>query len=54
VKFIQTIGRSCGWPGPVMAILLVLVLWLWWRGMHTGTDQADDALRALDDWTMAC
>jgi len=53
VKFIQTIGRSYGWPGPVTAILLVLVLWLWWRGMHTGTDQADDALRALDDWTMA-
>jgi len=53
VKFIQAICRPCGWPGPVTAILFVLVLWLWWRGMHTGTDQADDALRALDDWTMA-
>jgi signal transduction histidine kinase/CheY-like chemotaxis protein len=53
MKFIQTICRPCGWSGPVTAILLVLVLWLWWRGMHTGTDQADDALRALDDWTMA-
>jgi signal transduction histidine kinase len=37
----------------VTAILLVLLPWLWWRGMHTGTDQADDALRALDDLTMA-
>jgi signal transduction histidine kinase/CheY-like chemotaxis protein len=41
------------WSGPVTAILLVLVPWLWWRGMHTGTDHADDALRALDDLTVA-
>ena len=34
-------------------ILLVLLTWLWWRGMHNGTDHADDALRALDDFAKA-
>jgi hypothetical protein len=52
-----TIFRNIPWPtswsGPVTAILLVLVPWLWWHGMHTGADHADDALRALDDLTIA-
>ncbi len=53
----MTIFRNIPWPtswsGPVTAILLVLVPWLWWHGMHTGADHADDALRALDDLTIA-
>ena len=53
----MTIVRNIPWPsswsGPVTAILLVLVPWLWWHGMHTGADHADDALRALDDLTIA-
>jgi signal transduction histidine kinase len=53
VKVIRIICRPGGWPGPVTVILLVLLPWLWWRGMHTGTDHADDALRALDDFSIA-
>jgi signal transduction histidine kinase len=34
-------------------ILLALLMWLWWRGMHTATDQADDALRALREFGVA-
>jgi signal transduction histidine kinase len=33
--------------------LLVLLTWLWWRAIHTGTGAADEALRALDDFAMA-
>jgi signal transduction histidine kinase len=53
VRIVRTIRRPRSWLGLVSAILLVLLLWLWWRGMHTGADQADDALRALDDLTIA-
>jgi signal transduction histidine kinase len=53
VSIARRLYRPSGWPGPVTAILLVLLTWLWWRGMHTGTDRADDALRALDDFAMA-
>ena len=50
MSIIRRLYRPSGWTGPVTAILLVLLPWLWWRGMHTGTDHADDALRALDDF----
>jgi signal transduction histidine kinase/CheY-like chemotaxis protein len=53
VSVFPRLYRSGGWIGPVTAILLVLLPWLWWRGMHTGTDRADDALRALDDFATA-
>jgi DAHL domain len=53
VSIVRRLHKPGGWPGPVTAILLVLLTWLWWRGMHTGTDHADDALRALDDFAMA-
>jgi signal transduction histidine kinase len=53
VKIFRNIPWPSSWSGPVTAILLVLVPWLWWRGMHTGADHADDALRALDDLTIA-
>jgi signal transduction histidine kinase len=55
VSVVQRLYRPSGWPGPVTAtaILLVLLTLLWWRGMHTGTDHADAALRALDDFAMA-
>jgi signal transduction histidine kinase/CheY-like chemotaxis protein len=53
VRIVRSLCRPGGWSAPVTAILLVLLPWLWWRGMHTGTDQADDALRALDDLTIA-
>jgi signal transduction histidine kinase len=53
VNSVRRLYRSSGWTGPVTAILLVLLPWLWWRGMHTGTDHADDALRALDDFATA-
>ena len=53
MKVFRQIPWPRSWSGPVTAILLVLVPWLWWRGMHTGADHADDALRALDDLTIA-
>ncbi len=53
MRIVRAIRRPRCWSGLVSAILLVLLPWLWWRGMHTGTDQADDALRALDDLTIA-
>jgi signal transduction histidine kinase len=53
VKIVQIIFRATRWPGPVTVILLVLLPWLWWRGMHTGTAQADDAERALRDLATA-
>src|SRR5882757_168635 len=53
MRILRTICRSSGWPGPVTAILLALLMWLWWRGMHTGTDQADAAERALSDFAVA-
>jgi len=53
VSIVRRLHRPGSWTGPVTAILLVLLPWLWWRGMHTGTDQADDALRALDDFAVA-
>jgi signal transduction histidine kinase/CheY-like chemotaxis protein len=53
VKIAGIILRTNGWPGPVTVMLLVLLPWLWWRGMHTGTDQADDAERALRDFAVA-
>jgi signal transduction histidine kinase len=54
MKIARTLGRPGGGFGPVMVIVLVLLLlWLWWRGMHTGTDHADDALRAIDDFATA-
>jgi len=53
MRILRTICRSSGWPGPVTAILLALLMWLWWRGMHTGTDQADAAERALGDFAVA-
>jgi signal transduction histidine kinase/CheY-like chemotaxis protein len=53
VRILRTISRSSGWPGPVTVILLALLTWLWWRGMHTGTDQADAAERALRDFAVA-
>jgi signal transduction histidine kinase len=53
VKIIRIISRPGGWPGPVTVILFALLPWLWWRGMHAGTDRADDALRALDDFSIA-
>jgi signal transduction histidine kinase/CheY-like chemotaxis protein len=53
VKIIRLISRPGAWPGPVTVILVALLPWLWWRGMHAGTDQANDALRALDDFAIA-
>jgi signal transduction histidine kinase/CheY-like chemotaxis protein len=53
MRVFRDVGWPRSWSGPVTAILLVLVPWLWWRGMHTGTDHADAALRALDDLTVA-
>jgi signal transduction histidine kinase len=53
VSVLRRLYRPSGWTGPVTAILLVLLPWLWWQGMHTGTDQADNALRALDDFAVA-
>ena len=53
MKIVRTICRPVGWPGPVTVILLVLLPWLWWRGMHTGTGQADNAERALRDFAAA-
>jgi signal transduction histidine kinase len=53
VSIVRRLYRLGGWTAPVTTILLVLLTWLWWRGMHTGTDQADNALRALDDFAMA-
>jgi signal transduction histidine kinase/CheY-like chemotaxis protein len=53
VRILRTISRSSGWPGPVTVILLALLTWLWWRGMHTGTDQVDAAERALRDFAVA-
>jgi hypothetical protein len=53
VKIVRTVFRTNGWTGPVAVVLLVLLPWLWWRGMHTGTDQADDAERALRDFAIA-
>jgi signal transduction histidine kinase len=50
---VRIIFRASGWPGPVTVILLVLLAWLWWRGMHTGTAQADEADRALRDFSTA-
>jgi signal transduction histidine kinase len=53
MRIVRTLGRPRYWFGLVTAIPLVLLPWLWWLGMHTGTDRADDALRALDDLTIA-
>jgi signal transduction histidine kinase len=53
VKIVRIVFRTNGWTGPVAVVLLVLLPWLWWRGMHTGTDQADDAERALRDFAIA-
>jgi signal transduction histidine kinase len=53
MRIVRTISRSSSWPGPVTVILLALLTWLWWRGMHTGTDQADAAQRALRDFAVA-
>jgi len=53
MSIFRRLYRPSGWPGLVTALLLVLLPWLWWRGMHTGTDHADDALRALDDFATA-
>jgi signal transduction histidine kinase len=53
VRIVRTLYRPRDWSVPATLILLVLLPWLWWRGMHTGTDQADDALRALDDLGLA-
>jgi signal transduction histidine kinase len=53
VSVVRRLYRPGGWTGPVTAILLMLLPWFWWRGMHTGTDQADNALRALDDFSVA-
>jgi signal transduction histidine kinase len=53
VKIVRTIFRGSGWPGLATVLLLVLLPWLWWRGMHTGTDQADEADRALRDFAIA-
>ena len=53
MSIVRRLYRPGGWTGPVTAILLVLLPWLWWRGMHTGTDRADDALRAFDDFATA-
>ncbi|HEY4443595.1 MAG TPA: two-component system VirA-like sensor kinase [Steroidobacteraceae bacterium] len=53
MKIVRIIFRATRWPGPVTVILLVLLPWLWWRGMHTGTAQADDAERALVDLATA-
>src|ERR1700704_4408490 len=53
MRIVRTITRSSSWPGPVTVILLALLTWLWWRGMHTGTDQADAAERALLDFAVA-
>jgi signal transduction histidine kinase/CheY-like chemotaxis protein len=53
VSIFRRLYRPIGWTGLVTAMLLVLLPWLWWRGMHTGTDHADDALRALDDFATA-
>jgi signal transduction histidine kinase len=50
MKIVRTIWRPGGWLGPLTVILLVLLPWLWWRGMHTGTDHAEDALRAIGDF----
>ena len=52
MRIVRTPWRPKGWSAPVTVILLVLLPWLW-RGMHTGSDRADDALRALDDLTIA-
>ena len=53
MKIIRIICRPGGWAGPVTVILFALLAWLWWRGMHAGTNRADDALRALDDFAIA-
>jgi signal transduction histidine kinase len=53
VSIARRLYRPGGWTGPVTAVLLVLLSWLWWRGVHTGTDRADDALRAFDDFATA-
>ena len=53
MSIVRRLYRLGGWTAPVTTILLVLLTWLWWRGMHTGTDQADNALRALDDFALA-
>ena len=53
MRIVRAIRWSRCWSGLASATLLVLLPWLWWRGMHTGTDHADDALRALDDLTIA-
>ena len=53
MSIVRRLNRPSGWTGLVTSILLVLLPWLWWRGMHTGTDHADDALRALDDFATA-
>jgi signal transduction histidine kinase len=53
VNILQRLYRLIGWTGLVTAILLVLLPWWWWRGMHTGSDHAEDALRALDDFATA-
>jgi signal transduction histidine kinase/CheY-like chemotaxis protein len=53
MSIFRRLYRPSGWTGLVTALLLVLLPWLWWRGMHTGTDHADDALRALDDFATA-
>jgi signal transduction histidine kinase/CheY-like chemotaxis protein len=34
-------------------ILLMILTWLWWRAIHTGTGATDQALRALDDFAIA-
>jgi signal transduction histidine kinase len=53
VSILRRLYRPSGWTAPVTAILFVLLSWLWWRGMHTGAAQADNALRALDDFAAA-
>ena len=53
MSIVRRLNRPSGWTGLVTSILLVLLPWLWWRGMHTGTDHADGALRALDDFATA-
>jgi signal transduction histidine kinase len=52
VSIIRRLYRPSGWLAPVTAILLVLLTWLWWREC-IGIDNADDALRALDDFAIA-
>jgi signal transduction histidine kinase len=53
VRILRTVSRSSGWRGLVTVTLFALLTWLWWRGIHTGTDQADAAERALRDFAVA-